>query len=76
MRPFGLESSTLPLSHCAPYNLDIFMNAYIKFGEILSLCFKDIKGNEILTSIKSHNCYKNAKMTPRSSQYQCIHNIW
>ena len=43
-------------------NLDILdMNAYIKFGEIMSICFKYIKGNEILTSIKSQNCNKYAK---------------
>ena len=44
-------------------NLDIAnLNAYTKFGEILSIC--SLSGNEILISIKGHNSVTNwRKMT-------------
>ena len=43
-------------------NLDLVnMNAYIKFCEILSICFQDVELKKILKSIKGHNCYKFAK---------------
>ena len=47
---------------CNNQNWDLVnMNAYVKFGEILSICSKILSGNEILTSIKGLLCYKLAK---------------
>ena len=40
------------------------MNAYIKRGEIPSVCSKDIERNEILTSIKVHNSVTNFQKMP------------
>ena len=41
-------------------NLDLVnINAYIKFGEILSICSQDIERKQNLTSIKGHNSVKN-----------------
>ena len=34
-------------------------NAYTKFHQNPSICSQNIKGNKILTSIKSHNSVKN-----------------
>ena len=35
------------------------MNAYIKFGEILSICSQDIERKQILAYIKGHNSGTN-----------------
>ena len=35
------------------------MNAYLKFGEILSICSQDIERNKMLDYIKGHNSGKN-----------------
>ena len=41
-------------------NFDVVnINAYIKFGEILSICSQDIERKQNLTSIKGHNSIKN-----------------
>ena len=37
----------------------ININAYTKFGEILSICSKDIEQNESLTSIKGYDSVTN-----------------
>ena len=37
------------------------MNAYIKFGEILSICSQVLNGNDILALIKDHNTGTNVQ---------------
>ena len=37
------------------------MNAYIKFGEILSICSQDIEQKRILTYINGHNSGTNVR---------------
>ena len=37
------------------------IDAYIKFGEILSVCFKILSGNKILGQIKGHNSGSNLR---------------
>ena len=47
---------------CNNPNIDLVnMNAYIKFGENLSICSQDIERNQILASIKGHNTGTNER---------------
>ena len=47
---------------CNNPNVDVNMNAYIKFGEILFICAKDIERKRNFGVIKGHNSwYKYAK---------------
>ena len=47
---------------CKIPKLDLVnMNAYIKFGENLSICSQDMGGNEILALIKGHNSGTNMR---------------
>ena len=68
---------------CNNPKLDLVnMNAYIKFGEILSICSQDIERKLNFDQIKGHNsgkkCAKNdmQQSQARSCQYECIYKIW
>ena len=39
----------------------VTMNAYIKFGENMSICSKDIERNKIMAEIKAHNSGINVR---------------
>ena len=58
------------------------MNAYIKFGQILSICSQDIERKLNFDQIKGHNSGKNVlkndmqQSQARSCQYECIYKIW
>ena len=67
---------------CNNHNLDrIKMNAYIKFGEILSLCSQDIERNrnlimnKIQTLVKGHNFITNAWKMMCNNPNQDLINI-
>ena len=50
------------------------IKAYTKFGQILSICSKDVDGNEILTSIKGHNTIINKQNTTDNNPNQDLVN--
>ena len=61
----------------------VYINACIKFGEILSICSQDIerKRNFGVNHMAIHlvqMCAKNDRLQsqPRFHQYQCIYIIW
>ena len=51
------------------------MSAYIKFGEILLICYKILIGNEILTPIKAHNSVTNLRKSMRYNRNLDLVNI-
>ena len=71
---------------CNNPNLGLFnINAYTKFGKILSFCLKIFSGNIILNliqaitlyKIKGHNSITNAaNIMSRFCQYKCMYKIW
>ena len=64
-------SSNNPKLHVALVNL----NAYIKFGEILSILLKIFSGIKLLTSVKGHTCNSRTysrKMTGNNSKLDVV----
>ena len=48
---------------CIRYNMNlVFINAYTKFYQNLSICSEDIEEKHIFTSIKGHNSFVNKQI--------------
>ena len=53
------------------------MNAYIKFGKIMSICSQVLSGNETLAQIKGHNSGTNlGKMTCNNPKLDLVNILY